>query len=339
MRKINYGIIGVGIQGENHIRCLKNNPQVELKAIADINKERARNIVEKYKIRKWYEDYRKLLTDPEIEAVSITTPDFLHKEIVIEAARCGKHILVEKPLATSVKDAREIVNVSRASDVKLMVNFSNRWSPPFRHVKESIDKGELGEIFYAYARLSDTIYVPTKMISWAHKTNVLWFLGSHVIDLLLWYFNDEVIKVYGVSKSKVLNAKGVATPDFYQAILEFKRGSVATVECSWILPLTYPFIVDFKIEVVGSKGAVNVDRSHHGAVRKADERGYTYPDILYLPHIGVPIFLYESINEFVKCVLEDKEPPIKVEDGLKNVIIIDAIMRSATEGRAITLEY
>lgn len=59
------------------------------------------------------------------------------------------------------------------------------------------------------------------------------------------------------------------------------------MKCSWILPLTYPFIMDFKIEVVGSKGAVNVYRSHHGAARKANEKGYTYPDILYLPHIGV----------------------------------------------------
>ncbi|NHV07270.1 MAG: Gfo/Idh/MocA family oxidoreductase, partial [Thaumarchaeota archaeon] len=192
MSKLKVGVIGLGIQGETQVKAFKSIPNVEVLAVCDSNQERLKLIKDEYKVQKAYANYLDLVNDKEVDLVSVCTPDFMHYEFVMAVLGSGKHTIVEKPMATSTKEAEDMVSESKRRGVYLMVNFSNRWSPAFRIAKDSIEKGEIGEILHAYSRLNDTIYVPTSMIKWASKTNTLWFLGSHVIDLLLWYFKDEV---------------------------------------------------------------------------------------------------------------------------------------------------
>jgi len=341
VEKIGFGLIGTGLWGETHARTYASSPHVELKAVCDLREDRAKEISGKYGAKDYYSDYRKLLERDDISAVSIATPDFAHTEIAVAAAKAGKHILIEKPLATSVEDCEKILAaVEEAKDIKFMVDFHNRWNPPFVNAKTAIERGELGKPMLIYIRLSDTIFVPTGMLSWASKSEVVWFVGSHAVDLTRWLLGDEVRKVYAVSRSEVLKGKGVDTPDFYEAILEFKNGGVATVENCWILPDSLPTVIDFKCQIIGSEGAVYMDMSGHRTIQKYTKEHVSYPDVLgsFSTVPGRPMgFTIESIRHFVDCVVNDKEPMVTGEDGLAATRIISAIQESSKKGEPVSL--
>ena len=332
------GVIGVGIQGESHIKCYQSLHNAEVVAVADLNKERVRKIAEQYHIKNWYTDYHRMLELSDLDAVSVVTPDPLHREPAIAAINAGKHVLMEKPLATKVQDAEAIVNAARKTGVKLMVNFSNRWKPPIALVKRSQEKGELGDPVYAYARLSDTIYVPTKMIgSWSSETSLPFWLMSHTVDAVRWLFNSEAKKVYAVSSSGVLLKRGINTPDLFQATIEFENGALGTFESCWILPETLPSIVDYKLELIFTEASIFID-DQRGLIQKATNEGYSLPGVLWADVHGRPIgFVTEAIRHFVDCVLEDKQPMPSGEDGLAVVKILAAIVESAEKGSPITI--
>lgn len=337
MAKMGFGLIGTGLWGEMHANVYSIHPEVEFKAVCDLREDRAKEIAQKYGAESYYTDYNKLLERDDIQAVSIATPDFAHTDIAVSALKAGKHVLIEKPLATSVEDCEKIL--AARGKQKLMVDFHNRWNPPFVSAKDSIIKGELGKPMIMYIRLNDTIFVPTHMLKWASKSEVIWFVGSHVIDLTRWMFDDEVCKVYAVSRSEVLKAKGVDTPDFYQAILEFKNGGVATIENCWILPDSLPTIIDFKCEIIGSEGAVYMDISSHNAMKKYTAEKASNPDLFVTPviHNKQMGFAVESIRHFVDCVINDKEPIATGEDGLATTKIISAIRESSKKGEPVKL--
>jgi len=337
MAKTGFGLIGTGLWGETHANVYSSYPEVEFKAVCDLREDRAKEIAKKYGAESSYTDYKKLLERDDIAAVSIATPDFAHTDIAVDALKAGKHVLIEKPLATTVEDCEKIL--SAKGDQKLMVDFHNRWNPPFVSTKNSIVNGELGKPMMMYIRLNDTIFVPTNMLKWASKSEVVWFVGSHAVDLARWLFDDEVCKVYAVSRSEVLKSRGVDTPDFYQAILEFKNGGVATVENCWILPNSLPTIIDFKCEIVGSEGAVYMDISSHGAIQTYTVDKASNPDLLAMPVIhGKQMgFAVESIKHFVDCVVNDKELMVSGEDGLATTKIISAIIESSRKGEPVEL--
>lgn len=337
MERADFGVIGAGTWGELHCKVYSSTPGVTLAGIADLDADRAQSVAAKYGA-KAYTDYRELLADDSIKAVSITTPDFAHAEIAIAAAEAGKHVLVEKPLATTTEDCRRIIEAAERSGVKLMVDFHNRWSPAFYKAWEAIRRGDIGEVQYAYYRLSDTIFVPTEMLSWAGKSTVQWFIGTHSLDTVRWLLGDEVIRVYAVSRSRVLKGMGIDTPDYYQVTLEFKSGATAVVENGWILPNTHPNIIDLKCEVVGSKGALYLDASHNRTFEKYTETGAKYPDVLVMPEVyGEQMgFAAESIRHFAECVLNDREPRVTGADGLIVTRIIEAIEESVRTGNAVS---
>lgn len=329
MEKVGFGVIGTGLWGEMHAQLYATSEGAALSGVADLVEQKAESVAQAYGTMH-YVDYLSLLEDDLIKAVSIVTPDFAHTEIAVAAAEAGKHILVEKPLATTVEECQRIIDAAERNGVKLMVDFHNRWSPPFFKAWESIRKGEIGEPQYAYYRLSDRIFVPTEMLSWAGKSTVLWFIGSHSIDTLRWLLQDEVSRVYAVSGDRVLKGMGIDTADYYQATLEFKSGVKAVLENSWILPNTTPNMIDLKCELVGSKGSLYVDGSHNRTFERYTESEASYPDVLVRPTVyGVMKgFAVESIRHFIDCVLHDKEPRVTGKDGLEVTKVIQAIEES-----------
>ena len=338
MEKVGFGVIGTGKWGELHASVYASHPGITLAGVADEIEHRAESVAQAYGTRH-YTDYRALLADDLIKAVSIVTPDFAHAEIAVAAAEAGKHILVEKPLATTLDDCRRIIDAAERNGVKLMVDFHNRWSPPFYKAWEALRRGEIGEPQYLYYRLSDTIFVPTEMLSWAAKSSVLWFIGTHSIDTVRWLLGDEVRKVYAVSRSSVLKGMGIDTPDYYQATLEFRSGVTAIIENGWILPKTTPSIIDLKCEIVGSKGALYLDASHSRTLEKYTEVQASYPDVLVMPtvHGERKGFAAESIRHFIDCVLHDRSPEVTGRDGLEVTRIVLAIEESARTGRPVEL--
>jgi predicted dehydrogenase len=178
------------------------------------------------------------------------------------------------------------------------------------------------------------------MLKWASRSSVLWFVGSHAIDTVMWLLDDRPERVYSVSRSRVLREKGVETPDFYQTVLEFSKGAVAVVENCWIVPNNTPSIIDLKCEIIGDAGALYVDCSHHRVLQKYTPSAATYPDVLVLPiiHGKQSGFAAESIRHFADCIIHAKEPLVSGDDGLEVTRVICAAQESAKTGLPVTLE-
>ncbi len=340
MKQIGLGVIGAGIIGDLHALVYSRMPGAKLLAVCDINEQRAKELAKKYNIERVYTDYRELLANSDIEAVSIVTPDFAHRDITIASAKAGKHILVEKPLATNYEDAEAIVTAVKKAGVKLMVDFQNRCNPPFVNAKERIERGEIGKPTYMYARLSNTTYVATKMLSWAAQSSVLWFLGSHILDLACWLFNDEPKRVFAVSRSGILQAKGVNTPDYYITTVEFKNGAVAMLENAWILPESEPSVFNFKVEILGEKGSIYTNTSDHRTAQIYGETKEILPDVLgVLPTSPYRTggFMLEAVAQFVDALLYDRPLLATVDDGLRVTKVLAAVEESVKRGQPVDL--
>lgn len=339
MEKLKVGVVGVGLFGERHLQAYSDYSRVELVGIFDLNADRAKKMKEKYNAKKIYSKLDEMLKDPDIEAVSIATPDNLHRDISVAAAKAGKKMLIEKPLATNKKDAEEIVSAVRDNNVIAMVDFHNRINPPFLLLKDSIVKGEIGVPKYMYFRLSNSISVPLNMLKWSSNSSALWFLGSHTIDLGRWLIESEVKRINAVSKSGVLTSKGIQCPDFFVATLEFENGTVGVFENSWILPASQPTVKDFTVEILGEKGAFFVDAANNRTVQKFTEEKAVFPDLFAVTtnQRGTTGFVFESVKYFVDAVLDGKAMLATVEDGLENTKILCGIIESAESSSTIFL--
>ena len=127
MERVRLGLIGTGTWGKVHAETYASYPRASLVAVCDLNEERARHMASRYGVPHTYTDYRKMLAEAEIDAVAVVTPDFAHREIIVDAARAGKHIIVEKPLATSIEDLDRIAEAVSQAGIKFMVDFHCRW--------------------------------------------------------------------------------------------------------------------------------------------------------------------------------------------------------------------
>jgi len=335
-----FGVIGTGVWGETHVMTYSAHPGAELVCICDLNEELVRGRAEQYGAGSWTTDYEELLARDDIDAVSVVTPDFLHREVAIAAAEAGKHVLLEKPMATTVADCQAMIDAAEAAGVTLMVDFHNRWNPAMWGIREKIESGELGEPQMLTVRLNDTIYVPTQMLSWSGKSTVIWFLGSHSVDLVRWLFDDEVTRVYSVSRSKVLKARGVDTPDFFLTIVELAGGGVAHIENCWIMSESMPTVFDFKLEMIGSEGTCFADCSSHRMLQTYTPEGPEYADVAVRTEVqGEPGgFGINSIRHFADCVIEDVEPAVSPRDGLENTRVLVAIHESAQSGQPVEVQ-
>ena len=341
MKKIRFGIVGSGLWGRTHAEAYNAHPLAELTAVCDVVEEKAKSFADAFGVEKVYNNTADLVRNADIDAVAIVTPDFAHCEPIVQAAEAGKHIIVEKPLATSRKDIRAIVTAVGDAGIKFMVDFHTRWSPPIFLAHKDIREGKLGRVLSAYYRLNDTVMVPTKMLSWAAKSSVLWFLGSHTVDTLRFLLQDEVKKVYCVSRSGRLKDMGVDAVDIYQSILEFESGAIATIENSWIIPNSCPKVNDIKVNITGTKGMFNMDLTNNQAVERYLESSSDHPDFLVKTRVQEkPVgFAYESICSFVDALAHDKPVLSSLEDGIKVSQVIFALFESAESGRPVDVDY
>jgi predicted dehydrogenase len=334
------GIIGAGLWGNNHAHTFNVLPETEVVAVCDLDEARARKMKESAGAAHAFTDHNALIARDDIDAVSVATPDFTHTPIILAALRAGKHVLSEKPLATTVREAEEIAEAAAAAKGKLMIDFHNRVNPILAQVRDMVQAGEIGLARHGMARLSNTTFVPFEMLSWAAKSSALWFLGSHLVDVLRFILADEVVRVYAVTRSGTLSAGGVDTKDFHISVLEFAKGTVVTMENSWILSRDNPSLVDFKVELVGDKGQILADPTHNGGLRRVVPGGLKYSDFIGITPTGatrVGGFVLESIARFVDSVVRGAPLLADARDGLANTRVLAAIEESAASGKAVDI--
>ena len=337
-KQLNVAVVGCGIFGELHVATYAAFERSNLVAICDINEQRARELGEKFGC-KWCTDVQEIAADDSIEAVSVATPDFAHREVAAALARAGKHLLIEKPLATSVEDAEAIVGAVQAAGVLAMVDFHNRWNPALRAFKEPLERGEIGKLRTMLGRLSDRIEVATDWFTWSGKTGPEWFLGSHLTDVACWFFDEPPSRVFAEGRKDVLAARGIDCYDTMHIHLTFPKG-FATLENSWIVPKSWPMICDFYVSLQTTEARADIDLSHQGITLAGADR-IDRPFLYGNTPIGADEkfgFAAMSIRDFVRAVQAGGPMPAPLELGLRNVKILAAAVRSAETGEVIELE-
>lgn len=339
--KLKMAIVGAGIWGENHARIYKAHPFCEVVAICDQKADRAREMADKMGIPQSYDNYEEMFRQSSCDAVAVVTPDFAHAEIAIKAAEYKKHLLIEKPLATTREEVFAMAEAFEKNKVRAMVDLHNRWNPAFNVAYQSVIKGELGNVYSGYMRLNDIKWVATDMLPWAGRSSILWFLGSHSLDTLCWFFNDEVARVYSVSREGILKKLGVDTVDLYLTTLEFKKGGIAHMENGWVTPNANPNVNDFKFNILGDKGMIAMDLCNHNLIQKYTDENNTVPDILVKHSVfDHPAgFAYESIRSFVDCILSGEKFHVSITDAVNTTLALLAVMESAGKRMPVEVRY
>lgn len=351
MGKVKVGIIGAGSISEMHFGSYKNNSDVEIYAVCDLNEQRAQEKAEKYGAEKYYTNYEDLLGLPEIEAVSICTWNNSHAKIAIAALNAGKHVLVEKPLCKTVEEANKVEKAVQESNGKtLQVGFVRRFGTNTQVLKKFIDSGDLGEIYYAKASCIRALGNPGGWFSDKERSGggPLIDLGVHVIDLC-WYLmgKPKVKSISGNTYNKLGNRSNIENKSFYKAadydpdnntvedlanaLIRFENGASLMVDVSFTLHAKEESI---NVNVFGDKGGAEIEPQLKIITEKNDTILNSTPQIDALSFDFNKGFQKE-VDHFITCVQGDTETISPVQDGVEIMKILCGIYESSEKGTEI----
>jgi predicted dehydrogenase len=337
----NVGVIGVGM-GEAHVRGYTAIPDVRVMALADIAEERARDCAARYQVPRVFTEYRELLALPEIDAVSVCLPNDLHAPATIAALQAGKHVLCEKPMARSLAEAEAMTAAARETGrtLAISVNYRWSWSPDSWYLKELIDSGRLGEIYYVRAvSLRRRTFVGGHRSWFTQKKRsggaALTDMGPHLLDLAMWLANDySPVQVSGVTRTAIMTDTDV--DDFSTALVRLKGGAAISLESTWA-SFTREGLT---ITVFGTQGGAILDQSQPAGKRLALYMADGDTELDYTPHSIVLRSPREATvqEHFVRSLQAGRQPENSMVCGLAVMRIIDAVYRSSATGRDIILE-
>ena len=252
------GVIGLGLLGSGYVNLFRDQPEIKLTAVADLRADKAQEVGAQIGAQP-YTNYLDMLKEHKLDVVAVATPDHLHKEPVLAAIRAGvPTVIQEKPMATTVADAEEMLEVAEKAKTRIFIAYANRGSSPLDGATYYvIHQGLLGEIIHGEIQVDDHISVPTRMWGarskeWAGGSSSAHFLLSHVVDYLRWLMAPaEITQVYAISQQKVLGY----TPDLYDAFLTFSNGAKFRAKGGWIKHIDG--VVEFTLSFTGSEGTLN----------------------------------------------------------------------------------
>ena len=338
-RKINFGVIGCGEWGKSHALVFDQSPYANLVAVCDLNVDAARNVAQRHSVN-YYTDYNKMFDTESIDAVGIATPDFAHGDPLLAAISRGLDILCEKPLTTDPDELDRILEALNRNKVRIMVDYHNRWNPVFSQAKQTVLDGVVGRPITAYMRLNDKIFVPQTYLKWAQQSSIIWFLGSHTVDTLMWMFDDRITRVYSVATSGLLQSLGLDAVDMYLSTVEFEKGGIGQMENGWITPDSTPSINDFKFSMVGSSGMIDVDLSSSGCFQVFGAAGVEQPDFFVKNSVhGKPKgFAFEAMSDFVEKLYFDQDFVVAFEDSVYVNRVLFAILESAVKREPVVVK-
>ncbi|UKS29262.1 Gfo/Idh/MocA family oxidoreductase [Paenibacillus sp. HWE-109] len=350
MSKQRIAVIGAGSISEMHLKSYQNNPDAELYAICDLNEERAQAKAEKYGIPHVFTDYKTLLADASIDAVSICTWNNSHAPISIAALEAGKNVLTEKPLCKTVEEALAVEQAVRRSGKTLQVGFVRRYASNTSIVKSFLDNGELGDIYYAKASCIRRLGNPGGWFSDIERSGggPLIDVGVHVIDLC-WYLmgKPKVKSVSGNTYKKLGNRANVKNLAFYKAadydathntvedlanaLIRFENGASLLVDVSFTLHAKED---ELTVKLYGENGGAELEPELAIITEKYDTILNLTPQINNLSFDFVAGFQQE-INYFIEVCQGKKATLSPVEDGVEMMKILCGIYESSEQGKEI----
>ncbi|KGP74628.1 Gfo/Idh/MocA family protein [Pontibacillus yanchengensis] len=321
------GILSIAhMHAFSYAKCLLKMNDVELVGIFDDNEKRGKEGSEQLGVSYYNSLDTFLSTD--LDAVIVCSENSKHKSFVIEAARAGKHILCEKPLATLKKDALEMIDVCREEGVKLQTAFPVRYNESMVKAKRAVERGEIGDILSM--RGTNRGKNPGGWFVEENQSGGGAVLDHtvHIIDIMRWLLEDEVEEVYAEVDTFFAND---AIDDAGLMTLKFRNGVLASHDPSWSRSDAYPAWGDATIEIIGTKGRIYADAFAEHLHVYSNETGYSQP------FVGADMD-HRLVEDFLRTVRENKPTSITGEDGMHAMDVALAAYRSAKQHQAVKVK-
>ncbi len=372
-KEVRMGVLGCGSIAEiAHFPSIKRCPEATLSAVCDCEAAVAEAAAKKWGASQWYTDYRDMFSKSKLDAVVIATPNNVHRNQAVCAAKAGVHVIVEKPLAVTNEEAWDIVNACRKARVKLMVGCDRRFWTHNQWAKELIEQGVIGNLLMSRASLHEHWFnyqnhvartkfrLDCKVAGGAAINDT----GAHVIDLLTWLNGTKVKRAVGVAKKLAMPDSYTLCDDTALVMMEFENGAYGTISCNRFSPA-----VNQATELCGTEGtiftatdATNPFQTWPMAVYTSKKytvdtlpkilKDFRWPELFWVEDIidehvrnrWVPICPPRSPNNYdrmtahyLDCIINNKEPLVSGEDGARAIEVMCAALLSMETGGWVDL--
>lgn len=343
MESLKVGVIGLGM-GRHHIAGYQGHPAAQVVAIADVDEKRLSDIGDKYNIPKRYTSPEEMLSKEKLDVVSVATPNKFHMPLTIAAIEAGCHVLCEKPMAMSAGEARQMLAAAEKAGKRIMINFSYRFTEQSMALKAQVDAGILGEVYFGRTVWHRRRGLPG-LGGWFGQKELsgggpLIDLGVHRLDLALWLMGyPRPVWVLGSTYNpisselaKASNAK-FDVEDLAVGLIKFDNGATLEVEASWAANVKESELMETRL--YGTKAGLvqrNYDETYKFEAEIYLEKAGAHFDMkLHPPMQPVPT----AMAHFIDCLLNGTPHTATGEEGLLVMEILDAIYRSAAEGKPV----
>lgn len=332
MKKIKVGVIGCGYWGPNLIRNFNESISTDIKCVCDLSPQRIKLMNMKYPRMDITTDYKELLDDKDIHAVAIATPVSTHYKLAKESLEKGKHVLVEKPLASTVKQAEELVRLASKRNLVLLVGHTFIYTDAVRKIKNFVSSGKLGEMYYF-----DSVRVNLGLFQ--QDISVVWDLAPHDFSIMEFIIDERPTSVVAVGSSHT----GCNREDVAYISVQFKSNLTAHFHVNWLSPVKIRRII-----IGGSKKMIVFDDLDPAEKIKIYDRGIDVPrqnaksvyknlvqyrvGDMSAPAIDNVEALKTEVEHFVDCITNNKRPVTDGETGLQVVRLLEAVDKSLKAG-------
>jgi UDP-N-acetylglucosamine 3-dehydrogenase len=308
VKKLNVGVVGVGAMGHNHVRVYTRLKNANLMAVSDLMKGTLAEVSKKYNTV-GFVDYDNVLKMPEIDAVSICVPTTYHYEVVMSAIEQGKHVLVEKPIAFTLKEAKDMVKAARKQGVKLATGHVERFNPAVLEAKKLLREKLIGEVVSVSAKRVGPFPPRIKDVG------VTIDLAIHEVDVMAYLMDSPVSKVYAHVGSRLEKCE---YEDHAEIMMEFYNNAIGMLEVNWLTPYKKR-----QLEVTGTDGIISLDY-----IDQTVEIFGKNARNVRVPH-HEPLMV--ELESFLNAIMLDEKPKITGEDGIHALKTVLAAMKSAKE--------
>ena len=346
MQRTKVAILGAGFISDIHLECYHRFiPEAEVVAVYARNAEKVKEFAAKHHIGKWYSDVDALINESGCEIVDICLPNFLHADACIKAAKAGKHIIIEKPLAVTLEEADAMIDACKKAGVKLMYAEELCFAPKYERVRHLVKEGAVGEVYM----LKQSEKHSGPHTDWFYDVNlagggVLMDMGCHAMEWFRWMLGNAKAKSVYASMSTVYHKERTKGEDNSIVIIEFENGVTAVAENSWAKHGG----MDDRSEVHGTGGVIYADLFMGNSAISYSKHGYGYAMEKADTTVGWSFTVFEEafnqgypheLQHFVDCVRNNKEPLVTGEDGRVVLEILYAAYASAGQGKKIMLPF
>ena len=332
---IKVAVIGVGSMGKNHARVYSEITDAQLVAVVDADEKIAHSVAYQYNTRA-YRDYRVMLERERPQAVSVVVPTALHEKVATAVLEAGAHVLVEKPIAATLEEGRNLIEKARATGKQLMVGHIVRFNPAIRALKQKLEAGELGRIFQITCRRVGPF--PPRI----RDVGVVVDLAPHDMDLMRYLTGLDPVRIYAETEQRIHTDH----EDLLVGLLRFPDSVTGTLEINWLTPTKVREVL-----VLGERGLFRVDDLTQDLYfyENAHLAGRVWPAYQTLKGVSEGSMIrfalerYEplkaELQAFLRAVQEGSPVPVSGEDGLAALRLALALVESGQTHRVIEINY